>query len=106
MIFTRKKARLDANPESPPRTHPEINICKVRTPSQTFFAQEQNELFVQQVLQCFQDLEGEVFHYRVLCLKESSTEDDLNNPIVNWLFNITLTKISIHIVSAAFCMIN
>ena len=39
------------------------------------------------------DLVGcEVLHYRVLGLNESSTEDDLNNPIINWLFDITLKK--------------
>ena len=39
MVFTRQKARVDANPESPPRTQPEINIHEVRTPSRTVFAQ-------------------------------------------------------------------
>ena len=77
MIFTIKKARAGANPESPTRTQPEINIREVRTPSRTVFTQEQNELFVQQVVQYSQDLEGEVFHYHVLCLNEYSTEDDL-----------------------------
>ena len=51
MVFTRQKARAGANPESPPRTQPEINMCEVRTPIQTVFTQEQNELFFQQVLQ-------------------------------------------------------
>ena len=73
MVFTIEKARADANPESPPRTQPEKNIREVHTPSQTVFTQEQNELFVQQVLQYSQDLEDEVLHYHVLCLNESST---------------------------------
>ena len=73
MVFNRKKSRADANPESPPRPHPEINIREVRTPSRTVFTQEQNELLVQQVLQYSQDLEGVVLHYCVLCLNESST---------------------------------
>ena len=55
MVLTRQKSRADANPESPPITHPEINIHEVRTPSQTVFTQEYNELFVQQVLQYYQD---------------------------------------------------
>ena len=49
---------------------------EVRTPSTTVFTQEQNEIFVQKVLQYFQDLEGEVLHYHVLCFNESSEEDD------------------------------
>ena len=77
MVFTRKKARADVNPESSLRTHPETNIREVRTPSRTVFTQEQNESFVQKVTHYSQDLEGEVFHYHVLCLNESSTEDDL-----------------------------
>ena len=47
MVFTREKVRADENPESPPITHPEINIREVRTPITTIFTQEQNELFVQ-----------------------------------------------------------
>ena len=31
-------------------------------------------------------------HYHVLGLNESSTEDDMKNPIVNWLFEFTLKK--------------
>ena len=31
MVYTRKKARADANPESPPRTKNEINIREVGT---------------------------------------------------------------------------
>ena len=93
MVFTRKKARADANPESPPRTQPEINIRELRTPNRTVFTPEHNELFVQQVVQYSQDLEGEVLHYHVICLNESSTDDDLRKPIINWLFNLTLKKI-------------
>ena len=51
MVFTRQKSRADSNAESFSRTQPEINIREVRTPSRTVFTQEQNELFVQQVLQ-------------------------------------------------------
>ena len=68
MVFTRKKERADANPESPPRTQTEINIREVRTPSHTVFTQEHNELFVQQVVQYSQDLEGEDLHYHVIGL--------------------------------------
>ena len=51
MVFTRQKERADAYPEPSPRTQPDINILEVRTPSLKLFMQEQNELFVQQVLQ-------------------------------------------------------
>ena len=40
MVFTRQKSRADANPKSPPRTHPEINIHEVSTPSQAVLTQE------------------------------------------------------------------
>ena len=73
MAFTRQESIVDANKESHPRTQPEINIHEVCTPIQTVFTQEHNELFVQQVLQYSQDLEGEVLHYHVICLNESST---------------------------------
>ena len=49
---------------------------EVRTPGRTVFTQEQNELFVQRVVQYSQDLGGEVLHHHILCLNESSTEDD------------------------------
>ena len=55
MVFIRQKAGADAKTESPPRTQLEINICEVRTPSRKVFTQEQNELFVQHVLQYSQD---------------------------------------------------
>ena len=45
MVFTRKKARVGANPESPPRNQPETNVREVRTTSRTVFKQEHNELF-------------------------------------------------------------
>ena len=77
MVFTKQKARADANPESLPRTHQEINLREVLTPSQTVFTQDQNVFFVQQVVQDDQGLEGEVLHYHVLGLNEYSTEDDL-----------------------------
>ena len=96
VLFTRQKSRADANTESPLRNQPEINIREVRTPSQIVFTHEQNELFVHQVVQEDQGLEGEVLHYHVLCLNESSTEEDPKKPIVNWLFDLTPTKISIH----------
>ena len=51
MVFTIKKARTGANPEYPARTHPGTNIREVRTPRRTVFTQEQNELFIQRVLQ-------------------------------------------------------
>ena len=73
-----------------------MNIREELTPSTTVFTQEHNELFVQQVVQDSQGLEGEVLNYHVITLKDFSTEDDLKNRVVNWLFDLTLTKISIH----------
>ena len=78
MISTRQKEVSDANPESPPRTHPETNIGGLRSTIWTVFTQEQNELFVQQVVQYSQYLESKYFHYHVLVLNDSSTEDDTN----------------------------
>ena len=96
MVFTRQKSRAGENKEIPPRTQPGTNIREVRTTSRKVFTQEKNELFVQQVVQYYQDLEGENLHYHVLGLNESSTEDEMKNPIVPWIVNFTLTKISIH----------
>ena len=76
MVFVRQKARSGANPESPPRTYPAKNIREVRTPSRTVFTQKHNELFVEQVLQCSQDVVGDELHFFVLGLNESSTEED------------------------------
>ena len=39
MVFTRKKSRAGENPESPPRTQPEIYIRELRTPSRKVFTQ-------------------------------------------------------------------
>ena len=61
MVFTRKKSRADANPKSPPTTHPGTNISEVRTPSRIFFTEEQNELFVQQVVQYSQESRVKIF---------------------------------------------
>ena len=47
------------------------------TPSHKVFTQEQNELFVQQVFQYSQDLEGGYLHYHVLGLNQYSTQDDI-----------------------------
>ena len=77
MLFYRQKARAGANPDSPPITQLETNIREVRTPIRKVFTQEQNELFLQQVVQYSQSLQGEDFHYHVLDLNESSTEDDM-----------------------------
>ena len=83
IVFNGQKERADANQESSPRTHQEINIREVRTPSQIVFTQENIVLFVQQAVQYSQDLEGEDLHYHVIGLNESSTEDDLKNSIIN-----------------------
>ena len=77
MVFTRKKARAGANPEYPQRTHPETNKCELRNPGFTVFTHEQNELFVQKVVQKYWEKEGEDLNYHVLGLKESSTKYDM-----------------------------
>ena len=96
MVLTRQKARACANPESPPRTQHNINIREVQNPSRTVFTQEQNELCLQQVFQDAQYLERGFLHYHDIGFNESSTEDGLKILFVNWLFDLTLTKISIH----------
>ena len=66
LVFTRQKARAGENPQSPPRTQPDINIREVRTPSWTLFTQKQNKLFLQQVVQYSQEKKGEDYHHRVI----------------------------------------
>ena len=95
MVFTRQKVRLGANLEYPPRNQPTTNICEVCTTSQTVFKREQNEPFIQRVLQYYQEAKGDKLNYLVLGLNESSTEDDMKNPIIPWLVGFNLTKISI-----------
>ena len=58
MLFTRQKAILGANPESPARTQPGTNICEVINPGRPVFTQEYNDLFIQQVLQYSQENES------------------------------------------------
>ena len=73
MVYTRQKERAYDNPESPPRIQHKINIPEVPTPSLTVFTPEQNELFVQRVVQDAQGLEGEVLYYHIIGLNESAT---------------------------------
>ena len=96
MIYTRQKSRAGANPESPRIIQHGINIHEVPTPSRTVFTLEQNELFVQRVVQDAQVLEGGFLCCRIIGLNEYETESYLKKPIINWLFDPTLTKISIH----------
>ena len=96
MVFTRKKSRADANPESSPITQHKINIREVQTTSRTVFTQEQNESFLQQVVQETQGLEGEVFHYHVIGLNQSSTEDDLKKSHRKMALRYPLPKKTIH----------
>ena len=77
MVITRQKSRAGANPQYPPRTHPEKKLREVRTLSRTEFTQEQNELFVQLVVQYSQESGGDDLHYHVIGLNESSTENDM-----------------------------
>ena len=51
MVYTRLKSRADTNPESPPIIQHEINIPEVPTHTRKVFTQEQNELFIQRVVQ-------------------------------------------------------
>ena len=50
MVFNRQKTRAGENQESTPINQPETNIREVRTPNQTVFTHEQNELSFQQVV--------------------------------------------------------
>ena len=75
MVFTRQKERAGANSEFPPRTHPGTNIRETRTPSRKVFTKGQNELFVQRVVQYYQEKEGDELHYHIIGFNESSTED-------------------------------
>ena len=79
---------------------------EVRTPGRTVFTQEQNELFVQRVVQYSQDLGGEVLHHHILCLNESSTEDDLKKPHRKLALRSHPDKNKNPQASADFCMIN
>ena len=91
MVFTRQKSRAGENLESPPISQPGTNIREVRTPSWTVFTQEQNELFVQQVIQYSQEKEGDELNYHVLDLNESSTECYMKIPIVPFPYFTIMT---------------
>ena len=77
MVFTLQKSIAGANPESPARTQTGTNIHKGSTPRRTVFTQGNNDLFIQRVLQYSQEKKNDEFHYRILDLNESSTEDDM-----------------------------
>ena len=62
MIFTRKKLKAGANPESPARTHPGPNIREGINPRRIVFTREHNYLFIQRE-----------FYYHVIGLNESLT---------------------------------
>ena len=96
MVFNRQKSRAGVNQESPARTNPGTNIREGRNPRRPVFTREQNDLFIQRVLQYSQVNEINELHYHVLGLNESSTEDDMKKPIVPCFFDFTLTKICIH----------
>ena len=92
MVFTRQKARVGENPESPSRNQSGTNIREVHTPSRTVFTQEKNELFVQRVVQYFQGKEGDEFHYHILGLDWSSTEDEMKKSYRNLARQFHLDK--------------
>ena len=81
------KSKNSANPESLPRIQHEINIPEVPTTSQTVFTPEQNELFVQRLVQDAQVLEGKVFYYHILGLNESATVTCLVNTKTLWMWH-------------------
>ena len=95
MVFNRQKSRAVANPEFPARTHPGTNIHEGRNPRRKIVTHEQNDLFIQRVLQYSQKEKSDELHYHVLGLNESSTEGNTKKAIVAWLFDFTMTKISI-----------
>ena len=76
MVFTRKKPRAVENPESPARNQPGTNIYEVSNTIQPVFTREQNDLFIQRVLQYSQENESDELHYHALGLNESSTKYD------------------------------
>ena len=96
IIFTRKKARAGANPESPPRTQPGTNIREVRTPSRTVFTLEQNELFIQQVFKYYQEAEGDELHYLVPGFNDYLIEDDMKKGYCYLARQFHPDKTSIH----------
>ena len=59
MVFTKRKSRAGANPESPTRNQPGKNIREVCTPRHKVFTREHNELFIQRVLQYSQEEKGD-----------------------------------------------
>ena len=72
MAFNRQKSRVGENSESHARNQPGKNICEGNYPRLTVFIQEQNDLFIQQVLQYSQKEKSDELHYHILGLNESS----------------------------------
>ena len=106
MVFTRQKSITGANPESSPRTQPGTNIREIRTPSWRVFKQEHNEIFIQLVVQYSQEEKGDELHYLVLGLNGSSTDNDMEKPIVPWIFDFHPDKNQHSQVSDVMKMIN
>ena len=73
MVFTRKKARAGENPEYSAGTHPRTNISGGSNPRRPVFTREQNDLFIQQVLQYSQENESDELYLFVLGFNYSST---------------------------------
>ena len=82
MVFTRQKKRAGANPGSPARNQPGTNIRERSNPRRPVFTWEQNDLFIQQVLQYSQGNKCDDLHYHVLGLNQSSTEDDMEKSYI------------------------
>ena len=106
MVFKRQKSRAGANPESPAKTQPVTNIGEVRTHRQTFFTQEHNELFIQLVLQYYQEEMGDELLYLVLGLDYSSTEDGMKKSYPSLALRFHPDKNQLSQVSDVMEMIN
>ena len=65
MVFARQKARAGANPESPAITQPGTKIREGSNPRLPVFTREQNDLFIQRVIQYSQENESYEFNYHV-----------------------------------------
>ena len=76
MVYTRRQnAKADANP------------------SKTVFSKEQNDLLIQNFKEYSLYEKGENFHLFFPGFNESSTADNIKNPILPCLFDFTLAKI-------------
>ena len=76
-VINQTKIKSGCKSRSPVRTQPGKNIREGSNPRRPFFTREQNDLFVQLVLQYSQKKKIDELHYHVLGLDKSLTEDDI-----------------------------